>query len=148
MVGTIRLVIFLYPTGATKQHVLIVMMMLGSNKSVEMKTAMAMQNFLKWPLQPFFTILQLDIMTTHTRLSRMAHMNPLCAFRCKVSGLKCCQKLHYFDLRKLTTDFKFPNFIHKWKRSQNYISHRNLLLAMFQLTTKSIPNIYWWVSNL
>lgn len=45
---------FLNPSAATKQHVLIAMMMLESNKSVEMSMAMAMQNFLKWPLLAFF----------------------------------------------------------------------------------------------
>jgi len=56
----------LYCTGATEQHVLIAVAMLGSNKSVEINMAMAMQNFLKWLLQSFSTILQLEITSTHT----------------------------------------------------------------------------------
>lgn len=56
---------FFYHTEATKQHVLIAMTMLESNKTLEMKMAMAMQIFLGWLLQSFSTVLQLDITTTH-----------------------------------------------------------------------------------
>lgn len=58
---------------------------------------------------------------------------------CKVSWLKTLQKasffIFFFNLTKLTADLKFPDFIHKWKRSQNNISCRNLLLVVFQLKT-------------
>lgn len=64
---------FWYPTGPTKQHVLFAMMMLGSTKSVKMKMAMAMQNFLKRPFQSVSITLQLDVMTTHTSQQNGSH---------------------------------------------------------------------------
>lgn len=68
-------------------------------------------------------------------VSHESFSNYFCA---KSAGLKHCKRLHFlffFYLTKLTADFKFPDYIHKWKRSQNNISCRNLLLVMFQLKT-------------